>query len=289
MMTLSLDIHAWIGTQARAKPRQKGSTMSRIASLFLIACLVIVPRIVQAQESRKDARVAIAKTACASGDVQQGIRLLAELYTSTNNPIWIFNQGRCYQQNDLLPQALTRFKEFLRKNKDGPEDDSREAQNYITEIEAELHNREAKSTSPEATSAGSAAGTAVVATAPSDQGVSPEEGRGFRYAGIGCFALGGASLVAGVVFTVLTKKASGDVESQTKSQTVPYSAVSGKFSDMDTYKTLQWVGYSVGSAAVIAGGVLYYFGVSKAQTGASASVAPLVVANGAGAMLHYAF
>jgi hypothetical protein len=104
----------------------------------LVPCLLVVP-LVQAQEAVVDPRVDEALTACVAGEVQKGIRLLAELYTATKDPIWIFNQGRCYHQNAQLTQALSRFREFLRKSKGGPEDvDVRDAQKYITEIETEL-------------------------------------------------------------------------------------------------------------------------------------------------------
>ena len=68
-----------------------------------------------AQVIEQDTRVEDAKLACAAADVTKGIRLLAELYTATRDPIWIFNQARCYQQNAQLDLALSRFKEYLRK------------------------------------------------------------------------------------------------------------------------------------------------------------------------------
>jgi hypothetical protein len=96
---------------------------------LLVSCL-LAGQVAQAQESGVDPRVGDAKTACAAGDVQKGVRLLAELYTATNDPIWIFNQGRCYHQNSQLPQALARFKEFLRKSKGTPDEDVKDAQNW---------------------------------------------------------------------------------------------------------------------------------------------------------------
>jgi hypothetical protein len=47
--------------------------------------------------AQNDTRVADAKIACGSGDTQKGVRILAELFTETNDAIWIFNQGRCFQ------------------------------------------------------------------------------------------------------------------------------------------------------------------------------------------------
>jgi hypothetical protein len=100
---------------------------------------LLASRMAEAQGPAADPRVDEARTACMAGEVQKGIRLLAELYTASEDPIWIFNLGRCYQQNAQLTPALARFKEFVRQSKGGPNDeDVREAQKYIAEIETEL-------------------------------------------------------------------------------------------------------------------------------------------------------
>ncbi len=110
----------------------------RIGVGLVLSCLLVAP-LVQASESAQDPRVAEARTACMAGETQKGIRLLAELYTASEDPIWIFNQARCYHQNAQPALALARFQEFLRKSKGGPGDeDVRDAQRYITEIETEL-------------------------------------------------------------------------------------------------------------------------------------------------------
>jgi hypothetical protein len=260
--------------------------MSRLSRLAMVACILLVSSVVQAQETRQDPRVATAKTACAAGDVQQGVRLLAEIYTATNDPIWIFNQGRCYHQNSQFSQALARFKEFLRKSSNGPAEDIKDAQSYIQEIEAELHKNDAK---PEAPSGGVGGATTISQNKPGNA-PSPQEGRGLRYTGIGCMVLGGVALASGIAFTLLKQKAESDVENQTKSSTVRYSDVSGKFSDGKLYANLQWVGYGVGTGALLAGGILYYIGATRAAAPASTTaIAPLFVAHGMGASFNQAF
>jgi hypothetical protein len=236
-----------------------------------------------------DPRVNEAKTACAAGDVQQAVRLLAELYTATNDPIWIFNQGRCYHQNNQLPLAEARFKEFLRKNVNGPAEDSRDAQNYINEIEAEIHKNDAKSPA----TGGDTAGIAKSGEETHDY----SKGRGLRYAGIGCGILGAAALASGIVFSLLTSTANQDVENKTRNDTVPSSAVHGSLQNGPIYETLQWVGYGVGAASVITGAVLYYMGrkatepapAAAPQPEATVAVAPLLLTGGAGAVMHLSF
>jgi hypothetical protein len=249
-------------------------------------CCLLAGQAAQAQESGVDPRVGEAKTACSAGNFQKGVQLLAELYTATNDPIWVFNQGRCYHQNSQLPQALARFKEFLRKSKGGPDEDVRDAQNYINEIEAEMQKeRPPAKAAPVATE--SVPTPAVQVSAPLPES---KPGSGLRYVGLGVGIFGAAALAAGVAFSLLVQQTQKDVESQTKSGVVDSSSISGKLSDGNRYETLQWVSYGVGAAAAVAGGLLYWMGTSSdAPRSSSASVSPLFMTNGAGASLHMAF
>lgn len=56
-----------------------------------------------------------AKKACLSGDYAKGVSILADLFVDTNDPNYLYNQGRCYEQNLHYAEAAERFKEFLRK------------------------------------------------------------------------------------------------------------------------------------------------------------------------------
>jgi hypothetical protein len=258
--------------------------MFSYSRLIMVAACLLVPHLVRAQETRQDPRVANAKTACAAGDVQQAVRLLAELYTATNDPIWIFNQGRCYHQNNQLQNAHARFKEFLRKSGNGPAEDVTDAQNYIREIEADLRKSEPK---PE----GPAVGTsATVTKTPAEGAPDANRGRGLRYAGIGCGVLGGAALVSGVIFSVLVNKANQDIQNQKKSDSVPVSTLTTDLTNGPRYETLQWVSYGVSAAALLTGTVLYYIGASEASTStATPAVTPLVLRGGVGANVRLSF
>jgi hypothetical protein len=255
-------------------------------TLGLVVCCLLAGRVAQAQEAGQDPRVGEAKAACVAGDVQKGVRLLAELYMASSDPIWIFNQGRCYHQNAQPVLALSRFREFLRKGQGALDEDIRDAKKYIAEIEAE-QQREQPTTGS----------SAVATTTPpivsrQSQAIPPEPGRGLRYAGIGIGIFGGVCLATGVVFSLLVKQTSNDVENQTKTDVVVASAVSGKLSDGRRYETLQWISYGVGAAAIAAGSVLYWIGTTSTPTEprlTSAYVFPVFMANGAGAGLHMAF
>ena len=255
--------------------------MFRSLELILASFVLLSGPLAFAQVAPQDPRVPEAKTACAAGDAQKAARLLAELYTATNDPIWIFNQGRCYHQNNMLPQAEARFKEFLRKNTNGPAEDNRDAQNYINEIEAELHKNDVGPN-------GAAAGTVAKngSGAPADE----ENGRGLRYAGVGCLIFGGVALASGVVFSLLVNQTKSDVESKTANSGVPASAISGDLSNGSRYETLQWVSYGVGAAAVVTGAVLYYFGARQETPSTSTAMfSPVILNHGAGAAVHLSF
>jgi hypothetical protein len=253
-----------------------------------IVCFLFASAVVQAQEAGQDPRVGEAKTACVGGDLQKGIRLLAELYTASGDPIWLFNQGRCFQQNDQLPQALSRFKEFLRKSQGAPGEDVADARKYIAELDAELQKAQPASKSP---STPSVEPSVAVSTTAGPVAPETRPGRGLRYAGLGSIIAGGVFLATGVVFSVMVNKTSKDIESQTNQVNgVDWSAVSGKYSDGSRYKTWQWVFYGVGAAAALAGSALYWMGTTSTEPRVSAThVFPVVVANGAGAGLHMAF
>jgi hypothetical protein len=62
-----------------------------------------------------ETRAKAAKKACLLGDVEKGSEILADLYVETNDPTYVYNQGRCLEQNGRNDQALLRFKEYQRK------------------------------------------------------------------------------------------------------------------------------------------------------------------------------
>jgi hypothetical protein len=148
-----------------------------------------------------------------AGEVQKGVRLLAELYTASEDPIWIFNQGRCYQQNAQPSLALSRFKEFLRQSKAGPDDeDIRDAHKHIAEIQEDMQRGTGASgaattgeSAPSATQASFATGTlTAVPPAPEVASTPPFYQRWWFWTGVG------AVVVAGTVTAILVAHGSGD-------------------------------------------------------------------------------
>lgn len=83
---------------------------------FLLAGMILCAAAPSALGAGVDAKERAAKKACLLGDVNKGADILADLYVETNNPVYIYNQGRCFEQNGRNEQAVLRFKEYLRKN-----------------------------------------------------------------------------------------------------------------------------------------------------------------------------
>lgn len=79
-----------------------------------------------------------AKTSCLSGDYAKGVAILAELFVETNNPVYLFNQGRCYEQNLRYAEAAERFREYLRKARDLTEDEKTQVDKFIAECDAAI-------------------------------------------------------------------------------------------------------------------------------------------------------
>jgi hypothetical protein len=91
-----------------------------------------------ARAQDRDPRELEAKKACLGGRTDRGIELLAEMYAETNDPTYIYNQGRCFQQSGRPREALTRFREYMRKAPNMAADDKALVQGYISELEEQL-------------------------------------------------------------------------------------------------------------------------------------------------------
>ncbi len=215
--------------------------------------------------TENDPRVGAAKTACGAGEVSLGVRLLAELYTDTNDPIWIFNQGRCYQQNGQVEPGIQRFREYLRKT-GGTSDASVQATrdevtHYIRELEQE--QRTARPPGP-----------------------YDRAGEGWRTAGIAVTAAGGAAIVGGVVFSLLTHASANRRSEILMGEGLVPEQETRELTRLDRegqrYEVLQWVGYGVGAAALATGAALYWKGHTAAT---EVGLTPTFFPGGAGALL----
>jgi len=101
----------------------------------LIVCLG------QARPARADTfetRAREAKRACLSGDFGRGQAILADLFVDSGDPTYLFNQGRCFEQNVRYQDAVGRFNEYLLKAPRATEAEQAEARAHIAFCETEL-------------------------------------------------------------------------------------------------------------------------------------------------------
>jgi hypothetical protein len=252
-----------------------------------------------ASAETKQAQERAARKACLSGDYAKGIDILSDLFVETREPVYIFNQGRCLEQNQQYKDAIARFQEYLRTGeilKLKPEDKAA-AEKHIAACQETLASQTAKTptaTAPEPlpppppapvpTPGPTSEMPASVVAQPDSQHAGGTRGSGLRIAGIVTAAFGVAATGAGIGFNVLANNTIGDMESKLDG----YS--SAKISDHDTYVALGWVGYGVGAACMVTGAVLYGLGLKARPTSSTnVAVVPTVGAGQSGAALVGAF
>jgi hypothetical protein len=243
----------------------------------------------------KQAQEKAARKACLNGAYAEGVAILSNLFVETEDTTYIFNQGRCFEQNRRYEDAIARFQEFLRAGRRKLNaNDKAEAQQHIADCKQMLTQEHGSSPTPTTPQ--------PIVTSPPTPPSSPEpghpqpsatvtqsaqpatisDGAGLRTGGVVVASFGVAAAVAGVLFNVKANNTVNDM----------YSTYDGysKESDRKTYATLTWVSYGVGAACVVTGAILYAVGL-KARSSSESSVAlvPTVGTDHAGAALTGAF
>jgi hypothetical protein len=155
-----------------------------------------------------------AQVLCASGKAEEGAILLAKLYVETGDTTWIFNGGRCYEENGLWDEAISRFEQFLRKKDPIVEEKRAATEQRIESLRARIAAE--RFGKVEATSALAAArpesATAqpahadLTTPAASPQGVNWAHWQDWSWqkkAGVAGVAAGGVSLILGATFHIL--------------------------------------------------------------------------------------
>ena len=230
-----------------------------------------------------------ARTSCLSGDYAKGVAILSELFVDTKDATYIFNQGRCFEQNSRYQDAIARFQEYLRTGKKLSESDKADAQKHIADCEDMLakQNRAAEVASappppPSAAPAPVVEVPAIVQPA-SPPSASGEPGAHLRTTGVVTAAVGGAAVVTGVILNLKVNSMASDFQTLN-------GYTDNKESQRKSYEAWGWVSYGVGAACVATGAVLYYLGAQAGRHGnASVALLPAFAPGTAGAVLKGAF
>jgi hypothetical protein len=237
-----------------------------------------------------------ARKACLTGDYNGGIAILADLFVADGDPIYVFNQGRCLEQNSRYKDAIARFEEFLHIGETAKVDprDRAAAKSHIEECKAKLAEEEKAQALthqplpqplPQPIQPAVTGPDAATNTTLRPKPEPPKSGRGLVIGGIATGAVGVAAVVAGVIFNLKANSMADEMENTVDAYT------SGKESSRKTYGTLAWVGYGVGAACIAAGAVLIGVGASRDSSSTDTGVAlmPAISPSHAGVLLRGAF
>jgi hypothetical protein len=290
--------------------RRECRPRARLGYLLLLLAALLAPPAALAAKDSKDREPAhdeiegkqrAAKTACLAGDYAKGVAILAELFVSTNNATYLFNQARCFEQNGRYADAVTRFREYQRKTRSAGKPADEEADRHIAECEALLEKEKGPPASvpapnfpvaqpvienrQPAVSPGVAPPAAVpppaVVVQSSAEPSTP--GSGLRIAGIATMAVGALGVGAGVLLNLKANDLASELGSS------PTSFDRGKASDRSSYETAAWLGYGVGATCVVGGAVLYYLGHRQGQPTTSMALLPMVAQGQYGAVMQGGF
>jgi hypothetical protein len=188
----------------------------------IVASAALLSAASDAMGANTESKERAAKKACLVGDVEKGVEILADLYVDTNDPVYLYNQGRCFEQNGKNDQAVLRFKEYLRKAKKLPKTETDAVLQKIDELQGTAGQREAQpapvpaaqpaaAPAPAAPAPPAVPPSAAVAATPDPLGIQqsapppePQESppvykRWWFWTGIGAVVVGG--VVTGVLLS----------------------------------------------------------------------------------------
>jgi tetratricopeptide (TPR) repeat protein len=226
------------------------------------------------------------------GHFPEAIEEFEKAYDLRTEPIFLYNIAQSHRQDNNPQRAIFFYRRYLEAE---PGAKNRlEIEKRIKDMETQLNEERERSAAPMATSSVppftpppvSAPNTPqsappVVAPAPQAEQSAPllnaNPGRGLRIAGITTASVGVVGIGLGVAFGLHANTLHDEAYSPRWDAT--------KLDSSKTYRTLEWVSFSVGGAAIVAGGLLYYLGWS-AGAEAPVALAPMVAPGTGGAVLH---
>jgi hypothetical protein len=241
-------------------PRTRWLSLSLSWALAAAVTGASLPAWAQAQpEIDLEARDAEAKRACDAGRVQEGERLLTDLLRRTNDGTYIFNLGRCFQQNGQVDKALPLFRSYLRRPDVDPVAAGR-ARQYIAALE---RSPQAGAGDPAARRPSDVAAADLSASpdlvAPAPAPTSP--GRTLRIAALVTGGVGLLGLATGGYYAQQTQKLEREKRDALNRQETSTEWFRAQDQRGERAEQRQWLFLGVGGAALAAGGVLYYLGV----------------------------
>lgn len=246
--------------------------------------------------ANREAQENAARKACLIGDYANGVSILADLFIKHKDTAYIFNQGRCLEQNSRYRDAIGRFDEFLRISEGSKsESDARaEAQRHVSDCKAKLADEERElglvpqpvpEPPPQATPrpVSTPDPTAGVIERPNTSTEPAGSRRGLTIAGMVTGGVGVAAVIAGIAFNLKANSMANEMEATVDAYT------RSKDTSQKTYQTLTWIGYGVGAACLATGTILTIVGMGRPSKGGEIALAPTVGPSHAGVVLRGGF
>jgi len=244
----------------------------------------------------KQSQERAARKACLTGDYAKGVAILSDLFIASRDRTFLFNQGRCFEQNRRYEDAIARFDEYL--TAPGAQlsaEDRAEAEKRIANCKEKLQEERAsviaapqafvpvlpaavRPPQPEPTPEPTPSSPTVAQREASQ----PGDGAGLRVTGIVLASAGAAALVAGVFLNLKANSMVDDWQAK-----ISYS--SSQSDSQQTYKTLSWVSYGVGAACIATGAILFGVGLKQRAGSTNVALLPLVGPDYAGAFVTGGF
>jgi hypothetical protein len=229
-----------------------------------IAVLVLTAVSARRAQASRSSRFAEARRACASGQLERGIQLLADLIAENNDSAAIYHQARCYQDNGRPEQALARFREFLRSSPNLTTEGRDEVIGFMARLEYELEEKARR---------GSPAARVVRPHAPGDllsrSGYWRAPTR--RELTVAAAAVGAIALAGSVYFGVRAQGIEREIERQNRFQPVADTEYQRRYRQGKQAETWQVVSTVVAALALGQAAVLHF--LDRNSTGEPRSLA----------------
>jgi len=111
--------------------KQTASSFRAALALLLAVHVMLAPGVAAADDGDE----LKARTHFAAGEYKQALDIYARLYAETMHPTYLRNIARCHQNLGNADQAISSFREYLRKARDLTPDQRAEIEGYIAEME----------------------------------------------------------------------------------------------------------------------------------------------------------
>jgi hypothetical protein len=262
------------------------NTIKRLTLRHIAVPVLLLLSATPAMAGNRQAQEKAARKACLSGDYTQGVSILADLFVETREPIYVFNQGRCFEQNLRYQEAIGRFEEYLRVGETATLDaaDRAAAEKHIADCKGRLPKEPEKIATVPLPTPQPVPQPGEAATQLTEKPTPAKRRTGLLTAGVITGVVGLAAVGAGIAFNLKANSMVDEMETKLDGYTT------SKNDSRSTYATMTWVGYGVGAACIATGAVLVGLGIaSRRASSGPVALVPAVAPGQAGVLLHGGF